>query len=98
MLIYMLFGSNLFLLSQKYSFAFDAIFSETQDLSAWDVISIEEETSKDGKFKSAASSFTITQHLHPDNKEKNFHIFISVFLKQIDRLHFNLRSPPIFSS
>jgi hypothetical protein len=98
MLMYMLCGLSLFLLSQNHSFAYTAIFSDTRDFFARDVISNEEESSKDEKFKSKAAGFTISQYLHPNNKEKNFHTFNSVFLKQIDRLHFSLRSPPIFCS
>lgn len=97
MLMYMLCGLSFFLLYQNHSFAYTAIFSDTRDFSAQDVISNEKEASKDDKFKSTATGYTISQYLHPDNKEKNFHSFISVFLKQIDRLHFSLRSPPILS-
>ncbi len=98
MLMYMLCGLSFFFLSQNHSFAYAAIFSDTHDLSAKEVISNEKESFKDEKFKSKAAGFTISQYLYSNNKEKNFHAFISVFLKQIDRLHYSLRSPPIFSS
>jgi hypothetical protein len=98
MLMYMLCGLSLFFLSQTPSFASDTITSDTHYLSTLDVISSEEETSKDGKFKYAVPAYTISQYIHPDNKEDRLHGFISVFLKQITLLHYSLRSPPISSS
>jgi hypothetical protein len=95
-LLYMLCGFSLFLLYQNHSFAYPAIFSEKYIFFAQDLISIEEEASKNEKFKLTANGFAILKNLHPDSKEKNFHPFVSVFLKQIDRLHFSLRSPPAF--
>lgn len=98
MLIYMLCGFSLFVLSQSHSFAYTAIFSDTRDFSAQDVISNEKDASKDEKFKSTVTGFTVSQYLYPDSKEKNVHFFVSVFSKQIDRRYFSLRSPPIFRS
>ena len=98
MLMYMLCGSSLLFLPQNTSFAYAAISSDTHYLFKRDVISSEEETLKDGKFESATLAYTISLHLHPDNKGDSFHGFIAVFLKQIAILYFNLRSPPIFSS
>lgn len=94
----MLCGASLFLLSQSHCFASAAIFSEVRDFSAQDVIGNEEEESKDEKLKSARAGCAISQCIHSDNKEQNVHSNVSGFLKQIDRLHFYLRSPPIFCS
>jgi hypothetical protein len=99
MLLYMLCGFSLFLLSQNHCFAYASIFSDPHDdFSAHDVISNGEEASNDEKFKSTVTGFTLSQYLHPDIKEKNCQPFIFIILKQIDRSHFSLRSPPIFSS
>lgn len=95
MFIYMFCGLSLFLLFQNHFFAHAAIFPDTHDFSAQDVISNEKEASKEGKFKSAAIGFTILQFLHPDNKEKKSKPPVPVFLKQVDNLHFSMRSPPI---
>jgi hypothetical protein len=93
----MLCGLGLFLLSQNHSFAYTATFSDKFDFYAQDVIGIEEEASKDEKFKVKANGCAFLKNYHSGNKEKNFHPFVSVFLKQIHSLHFSLRSPPIFS-
>lgn len=91
-------GLSLFFLYQPPSYASAAIISDTHYLSARDVISSEEETSKDGKYNYTAPAYRISQYLYPDKKGDSLHFFISVFLKQITILHFSLRSPPILNS
>lgn len=98
MLIYILCGSSLVFSSQSPSFACAAIASDTHYLSKRNVISSEEELSKDGKFKLADPAYTISQYIYPNNKRDSFHELVAVFLKQITLLHFSSRSPPVFSS
>lgn len=98
MLMYILCGSSLFFLSQNPSFAYAAIASDMHYLSKRNVISSEEELSKDGKFKIADAAYTLSLYLYPNKKRDSFHVLVAVFLKQITLLHFSSRSPPVFSS
>lgn len=94
----MLCGLSLFFLSQHCSFAFTAIASDAHYFSKCDVISSEEEESKDEKFKSTLPFHIFSQYLNPTNKGDSINVSIAIFLKQIIILHFNIRSPPVFSS
>ena len=96
--MYLLCGFFLFFPSQNPSFANAAIASDTHFISKRDVISSDEEDSSDGKFRSGAYAYAISNYLHPDTKKDSFHDFIDVFLKQLSMLYFSLRSPPIISS
>lgn len=96
--MYILCGSSLLFLSQNLSFAYAAIASDVHYLSKRNVISSEEEVSKDGKFKLTATAYHISQYLYPHNKRDSLHVLVAVFLKQITLLHFSSRSPPVFSS
>lgn len=91
----MLCGLCLLLLSLAPSFAEATITSDTNYFSTRDLISCEEDVSEDGKFKYASHGYMFSQHLHTDTMGDRFHLFISVFLKQITVLHFSLRSPPV---
>lgn len=98
MLMYILCGSSLFFLFQNPSGACAAIAADMHYFSKRNVISSEEELSKDGKFKLADSAYTLSQYLYPNKKRDRFHALVAVFLKQITLLHFSSRSPPVFSS
>lgn len=96
MLMYVLGGICLIFYSQNPSFSFAAISPGMHHLLKLDIISGEEEASKEGESKPAVTLSVISQFLHSDNNTDGQHSFIVVFLKQIAILHFSLRSPPYF--